>query len=469
MRSALLYGTLLIAEALWIFCLWTMLSHLIGQHGPVLGWWPTLAIAAFAFALGLLINPLPNGLALTLQLGFGGASAYLAIALVPWPETVSLAERLTWPLTLVREDFSSVTVASAVLAGFGAALAWRRGIRHTAEPPDQPRVLFVFKLGLAVVCVAALAQWACGCELYALPTGTAFLGLALTALAVERLAPDANLGRDWTNTLLRAAAAVAIGTILLGFVGAHFGNPALSVLGDLWRTVITALIKVLTFLLAPILKGLFWLVEWLRAQLPGGQTTDGISRIEAPRPIEWTQLAPLDGWGSSFFTLLEFLLVGLFFFLLVRVLFQSRRRTMDPPWSDARIERERIVTASDESETGFLRRWLGEFLPQWLRTDPERQDENEPLRPGAVALYFRTLREGRQRGHLWRASDTPNERQGALAQLMPWAPVREITALFNAVRFGAHPNQSAESERLAKTWGERLRENHSGKSAPADP
>lgn len=448
MRNGLLIAALLAADTLWLYALWTMLSRLIGQASTVFPLWVIGGVITVGFFATRAVREASNSLSTTAQVVLGGATMFIAVACMPWPQVLGFGARVVWPITWATGALSSASIASLILVCLGCALAWRRGVRHAFEPPDQSRIMFVFKLGLAVVCVATLAELGCQCDLRALPTSAAFLAIALGALALERLAPSTELSSDWARTIARALTIVAATTAALGFIGANFGTTALSVVGELWRVVVTALIQLLTFVLTPVLALLFSLVEWLKSR-GSGRGDGSAGTIDPPAPFEWSKLAPVQTWGDSLLTLIELGLVAVFFLLLARVLFQRRRRRMAPRWGDSLIEREALAAPSS-TRWQFLRGLWNEWLPDWLtgHETPTSVDSRGPAGSGPVALYFETLSLARSRGHVFDRTKTPNERVAPLVASLPTAPVNAITDAFNQARYGHGGPSKDESELL---------------------
>lgn len=445
-RGQIVHACLAIAEGCWLYAVLGVVGLIAGQHGSPLPWlvvFLMLSVGMYAGWVTMSMRGDPAGKAIM----FGGAGlvcVYLAVAAGSYDGAVSLD--LAWPARLAGGDIPALRWVGTTLALIGSVLLWRRAIGLVAERYVEERLQRSFKIGMAVIAVAVLAEQASKEDLGARALLVPFFVASLAGMAVARL-PEHGVGAkaaSWVR-VIAVSVLVVIGTgLLLGLAGGVYGSGGVHLLYRGWGLLVDGLLWLIRYPLELLVNAMLAFWTWVRNLLnPSGEqvSLDPISMPQAPAVDAVTS-----GSGSTLgqtivnilqYPLLVVLLVTIFVVLALafRRLWLRRKGLVDE-------DRESIESVPDAS--GDLARLLQGLLPAWMRRGRAagltwRYPEGEPGVGEVFRLYFDYLSAAIRRGMVFDPSDTPQERSADLQAALPGTPAGPVTERFNAACYGREP------------------------------
>jgi hypothetical protein len=455
-RSKVIYACQALTDSCWLYAAIGIVGLMFGQGGPPLPWLAVLAVLTVGMYVGWLTMGMrgnPASLAILLG-GVGLACVYLIVAAGDWRATSGYD--LAWPARFTGGDMTPRQWAGALVSLVAAVLLWRRAVDLAADRYIEERLQRSFKLGMAVMAIAVLAEQASGSVLGARTLLVPFFGASLAGMAVARL-PEQGAGakaRAWARTIAVSVLGVIGLGLLLGLAGGVYGASGVHLLYRGWGLLVDGVLWLLRFPLQLLVNGMLAFWGWIRDLLnPSGERTrlDPISVPQPPPPFGSSTAEQGQSLAEQVINILQYpllvlLLVGIF--LLLALVFRRMWRRTTKPTDEDREKMDGEVDASAD-----LAALLKSLLPAWLRRKGDsrplwRYPEGEPGTAEVFLLYFDYLSEGMRRGMRFDASVTPIERAPALAAALPGAPVTRVTERFNAACYGREGTDPATVDEL---------------------
>jgi hypothetical protein len=327
---------------------------------------------------------------------------------------------------------------------------WIRGVLRGQESVMFEDVLGSFAIGVAVVAGvevfgSLVDELPRGVELIAVPyIAVGLLTIGLTQAARARDAIEHDALPAWLLAIGGAVAALMVFSLL--FVLIDFGTAQkgleYTAYGIGW--VFAGIFYIVAWPLVKLLEGIFWTIQWLASlnaepepaqPFPSGGEEDDPFR-------ERDSILP--GWVQA---VIKYLAAGAVIAALViglAMLFTRYRRRLTP----SELKESTYSEGRLASDLGDL---LGSMLGRFRPRGGTGARISEPVR----RLYFEMLAAGEARGIERKPVDTPLELAPRLERTFAAETPRQITGLFDDVRYGAHQPSEDEVRRLREEW-ERL-------------
>jgi hypothetical protein len=335
--------------------------------------------------------------------------------------------------------------ATAIIGVPLLAIFWMRGILSGQQSVSFDDVLSSFAMGFGVIATilvfgSLLDRLPRGVELIAVP----YVAVGLMAVGLQHASQASDhFNREFTPVWLMAitGAVALMGLIALIFVLVDFGTARDGLeqlaLGIGWVTA--GIVTILAWPIIKILEGAFWLMDFLAGGLE--------ARDEAPPTVapagdrvgsQEGQGSVLPGWVHI---LVRYMIASIIITtaaIFTAILFQRfQKREQDAD------QRESIYTE------GRLAADLGNLIGSLFhRRGARAVRASEPVR----RLYFEMLSVAEERGVQRRPVDTPLDLAPRLASTFHSETPREITGLFDDVRYGALEADEEEVRRLRTQW-----------------
>jgi hypothetical protein len=437
---------------------WHLILNMITGTRTYLPLWPLLGVAVGSHVLAFVLeyrnvpSPLSDGILYGTALG--------SVLFVVWSALYSSVP--FWDVNWVG-TFLGAILALQYPMWPGLALVlfsgylWNRALN--ADPARPPNVAARFEFALIVLILFGVARlFDSGAELVG-PVNRAifwFFLVGMLALALRRAQMEGTRSRPVFSTRwLLLSLAVVGGLLLVGAIlatafsrdlGAVLFQPVLVVLGVigwvLW-TVFTWVVEALFWLLTPLLDFVRSITgnmtnQPLQSPIPGW-----LRQLQANQSTDPSNLDPLLPVIGGAVLILALFLLWLF-------------------WSPGRRRR---ATAGEEDRESV---WEWNMLPDLLAGLRGGRGA-APLPDGLAALardpryrytvqvrqiYRQVLDLAEARGVPRPFPDTADELLPALERVLPGdpAPLRTITAVYDAVRYRTHPATADEAAAAAAAW-----------------
>ena len=451
-RTNLLNLAMVIADATWLWLVAAIVGLLAGQGEPLLPWADVFAVllvgsffTRFAYATG------KRSRNLTLIHGAAGVLVvYVAVA------AANIEGRDAIDLTWVARFFTAPRNVSEILVTvacmFAGAYLWRHASAMATAPSSPRRMSASFKLGLVVIAVTLVLELANGVELGAQGAMVVFFAASLAGLAISQVPPGSVLGAEWIRVLAATVVVTLTFGIALGFTAGPFGRGGLELAWTAWGYLSDTLLWGIRILLENLLHALGTLAVWLH--LDGWISSSGGEAGGQPL-LSW--FGNLDS-NSSLTHGVSQVLQNLFLIALIYPLFRVfayARRHAHHRDTGYRTERHESIKGDAAALSDFLR-LVRTLFPGSTKSDEiGRTAHGEPGVVEVIGLYYDLLSHASLRGFTFIPAATPLERVDALKELLPAAPVAEITRRFVAACYGREcsdaPAIAALRERLEES------------------
>ncbi|HET9016405.1 MAG TPA: DUF4129 domain-containing protein [Thermomicrobiaceae bacterium] len=463
-REEALTGSLIVAESAIVYlALGVLLPESSAPYAPFPGWL-IFGLMAVAYYVPHLLdelrvwNPryetvLTVTVVLSLLVAFKvGAFPHDAWLSTSWPRG-TVAALIVRPSPAVRPPWAIVGVV---------AYAWWRG-RTRAEPMLETAYQMLrwgtlaTTIALLLILMAAplgglIRSTMAGAVVLYFAGALAAIGLA--RLRLEGVRSGSPLGPHWLATFaVPIVAVVLLAVVAAGIFSRSFLDTMLVVLGPLLWLVgeaIRALVILVALIAFLIIAPILWLLE-----------RQGLNRfpLTGQLPHAISPFAQLDHLAHSSLHIadpIRYLVAGAVISLIVSALaryaFRRRRR-----WRDEVAEQRESVFAWDEAVGGLagpVRRLLGLRRPP---RDSLEQLRRDPRWAHTVAIretYRQLLHRGARAGTPLAPGATPDEHERALAGRFPGsgAEIADLTAVYDAARYGAEPAPAEAAERARVAW-----------------
>jgi hypothetical protein len=454
-RGKIVLACLAITEGCWLYALLGVLGLITGQHGSPLPWLVVFLMLLAGMYAGWITMGM-RGDPATMAIIFGGAglvSVYFAVAAGSYDGRASLD--MAWAARLAGGDIPAQRWVGTALALVGSVLLWRRAMGLVAERYVEERLQRSFKLGMAVIAVAVLAEQVSKEDLGARALLVPFFVVSLAGMAVARL-PEQGVGAktaSWVRVIAVSVLAVIGVGLLLGLAGGVYGSGGVHLLYRGWGMLVDSLLWLIRYPLQLLVNGMLAFWTWIRNLLnPSGERVS-LDPISMPQPpaAEFVTGGGGSTLGQLIVNILQYPLLVLLLVAIFIVLALAFRRLWLRRKGPADEDRESIEGEPDAS--GDLARLLKGLLPAWMRrVRPAeltwRYPEGEPGIGEVFRLYFDYLSAAIKRGMVFNPSDTPRERRDALQAALPGTPAGSVTERFNAACYGREPTDQATLSQL---------------------
>ena len=461
-RRGLVYVALWIAESSWVYAAAGVPCLILGLGGAPLPWVAIAGLLATGmFATWVLGGVRGNPASLAIVQGVVGLVTVYAAMAVQRFDGIGGVDMLWVARAFVDEwhgdDFLRLSVALVL-----SIALWLRAGKLVSAPSLDERIQRTFRFGMAAVSAALITELATGTNIGARMMLLPFFGASLAGMAVNRLADPARAGRTrtWARVVGGSIGAILLLGLALGVLSGTYGAGALHLLSRGWNAFVEGLLWVLQYPLLAIFTVISAIGRWLIDLFGSGDREQELSDFGGGPPAwaEQAEEAVGGDWFEALMNVLQYPLAVILFVAVFLVLVLAYRRLKRRKAQQEASDRESIKGDADVGRD--LVRLLGHLLPEWMRRRKGitawRYPEGEPGVTEVFVLYFEYLAEAMRRGMPLHRRQTPSEREEALQQTLPDAPVGTLTRRFNAACYGREPSDPRTIARL--TGGlERLR------------
>ncbi len=268
-----------------------------------------------------------------------------------------------------------------------------------------------------------------------------FFVASLMGLAVSHSVGRLGAGTGWLGFAAASVAAILATGLVVAILGSIVIRQSADILSTGWIAMMTAFVDQVS----AFIDGLA--LEGTRAGSDAGAGTSGALIVDPPGSA-----GPDESSVRIIVALVEplILVAGTagFVWLCHRLLSAPEKL-----WPEALIDLASVERESLEAEQALsLSELFQRVLPAWIRQPPGERPAGVPaLGDGigeAYMLYLRLLEVARGRGVKLVPSQTPFERASQLREVLPAAPVQEITQRFVAACYGREPSSATAIARL---------------------
>jgi hypothetical protein len=432
-RATLLLLAMGITDATWLWLIVGLIGLLAGQGGAPLSWPVVLVVllagsffTRFVYATGERSRKLT-----AIHGAVGLLVVYVAIAAahIDGRDAIDIA----WGARFFTGPHVASEILGTIVCMFAGAYLWRHATTMATCPSPPRRMATSFKLGLVVIAVTLVVELASGVDLGAQRVMVVFFAASLAGLATSRIPPGSVPGAEWIRVLAATVVVTLALGIALGFTAGAFGRGGLELVWSAWGYLSDALLWGVRILLSSLLEALGTLAAWLHLD---GWFAGGVGEPGA-LPPSWSSL-DLDS-NPSLVDNISKTLQNLFLLALIYPLyrvFAFARKHAHHHYSVYRSERHESIRGDAAVLSDFIRMMRTLFPGSIKPGEIDRTARGEPGIVEVIGLYYDLLSHAVLRGYTFVPAATPLERVGALEQVLPAAPVAEITRRFVAACYG---------------------------------
>ena len=432
-----------VSESAWLYAILGVAALPLQLGSNPLDWFAVLAVLASSLVVSRALQALiiSTTTAYLAQMFTGLVVIYLVLG-----SQFSAGLDLAWAGRLSGELGSDTYWLRAAIAAAMAVGLWWRGGRIAASDSPEETLETSFRIGVAALAAAAIADAALPADLNVYPVLFIFTAASLAGLAVSHLSSPSEQAAKramWPKVI----GALVLVVLLVGLIAGLVENTVLPLVTGAVRAVVGFTIErivapVLSTLLYPFVAAMDWLFRALlnlfRTDLEQ-QVAEGfnlaipeVEQIEekegAPAVLQIIQIA-----GIAVLTVV--VVVALFF--LARAFRRRRRGRYEYPEG----ARESVIAGNDPLLDAA--RLLFDLLPERLRRRRVRRDlrppDGEPGVVEAFEIYYSLLGVAERRGVLREEYESPLEFEVRLGPLFAPGLVEKATAAFNRACYGNLP------------------------------
>ncbi|NQU96306.1 MAG: DUF4129 domain-containing protein [Chloroflexi bacterium] len=448
-RRGIVYVALLIAESSWLYAAAGVPCLALGFDGPPFPWATVAALLAVGMATTWVLGGVRGDpVRLAIAQGLTGLLAvYLALATQRLDGVGGFD--LLWVERVFRGELDGPGILGLTLALLLAIFLWLRAgkLMYGRSLPD--RIQRTFRIGMAAVSAALITELASGTDIGARLVLFPFFGASLTGMAASRLADPARRERTraWVRIVGGSVGAILLAGLALGVLSGAYGGGALRLLSRGWSAFADGLMWVLRYPFQAVFAVIEAIGRWLMGLFDGPPQERELTDFGGLMPElgEQAEKAVGTDWFDTVMNVIRYPLAVILVVIVFLVLVRAYRRLRRPREPKEASNRESIKGDADVGSD--LLRLFGHLLPEWMRRGQGaaawRYPRGEPGVTQVFVLYFQYLAEAIQRGMSLDTRQTPNERQAALQQTLPGAPVGALTGRFNAACYGREPSTPA--------------------------
>jgi hypothetical protein len=432
-----------VSESAWLYAILGVAALPLQLGSNPLDWFAVLAVLASSLVVSRALQALiiSTTTAYLAQMFTGLVVIYLVLG-----SQFSAGLDLAWAGRLSGELGSDTYWLRAAIAAAMAVGLWWRGGRIAASDSPEETLETSFRIGVAALAAAAIADAALPADLNVYPVLFIFTASSLAGLAMSHLSSPSEQAAK-RATWPKVIGALVLVVLLVGLIAGLVENTVLPLVTGAVRAVVGFTIErivapVLSTLLYPFVAAMDWLFSALlnlfRTDLEQ-QVAEGfnlaipeVEQIEekegAPAVLQIIQIA-----GIAVLTVV--VVVALFF--LARAFRRRRRGRYEYPEG----ARESVIAGNDPLLDAA--RLLFDLLPERLRRRRVRRDlrppDGEPGVVEAFEIYYSLLGVAERRGVLREEYESPLEFEVRLGPLFAPGLVEKATAAFNRACYGNLP------------------------------
>ncbi len=432
-----------VSESAWLYAILGVAALPLQLGSNPLNWFAVLAVLASSLVVSRALQALiiSTTTAYLAQMFTGLVVIYLVLG-----SQFSAGLDLAWAGRLSGELGSDTYWLRAAIAAAMAVGLWWRGGRIAASDSPEETLETSFRIGVAALAAAAIADAALPADLNVYPVLFIFTASSLAGLAMSHLSSPSEQAAK-RATWPKVIGALVLVVLLVGLIAGLVENTVLPLVTGAVRAVVGFTIErivapVLSTLLYPFVAAMDWLFRALlnlfRTDLEQ-QVAEGfnlaipeVEQIEekegAPAVLQIIQIA-----GIAVLTVV--VVVALFF--LARAFRRRRRGRYEYPEG----ARESVIAGNDPLLDAA--RLLFDLLPERLRRRRVRRDlrppDGEPGVVEAFEIYYSLLGVAERRGVLREEYESPLEFEVRLGPLFAPGLVEKATAAFNRACYGNLP------------------------------
>jgi hypothetical protein len=448
-RPAVTRGALLLMETLWVyaFAAFFIAATADGGHPSPLG---AAVIVFCSFGISRLLQL--SDLSLGIVRLWGVILSFLIFYAVIRVDF--FGDWRFWDFGWADSLFRSTeaTVRARTDAAFGIPLLWAfwiRGVLRGQQRTGFEDVVGSFAVGIGVIAVV---------ELFASGTGDApdpvslvpvpYVAIGLLAIALSHAArSEDEFSRSFAPTWIMAVggALLGLGLIALLFILIDYGA-AVNLMADIGMAVGWVVGRIFYYVTWPFL----WITEqgftvfrWIFENLWGGERREQFQEEseEEQQQQEEDDSQPLPAWLRLLIRIFIGGTIVTALIIATGLLFTRYRRREAPQEVKESIYQEGRLASDLGSLLGSL---IGKLRPNFHlggeNLDPARR------------LYYDVLSAAEQRGVERQTGETPLELSPRLESTFAASTPRQITEVFDDVRYGALPPPAEEVQRLRQEW-----------------
>ena len=432
-----------VSESAWLYAILGVAALPLQLGSNPLDWFAVLAVLASSLVVSRALQALiiSTTTAYLAQMFTGLVVIYLVLG-----SQFSAGLDLAWAGRLSGELGSDTYWLRAAIAAAMVVGLWWRGGRIAASDSPEETLETSFRIGVAALAAAAIADAALPADLNVYPVLFIFTAASLAGLAMSHLSSPSEQAAK-RATWPKVIGALVLVVLLVGLIAGLVENAVLPLVTGAVRAVMGFTIErivapVLSTLLYPFVAAVDWLFSALlnlfRTDLEQ-QVAEGsnlanleVEQIEekegAPAVLQIIQIA-----GIAVLTVV--VVVALFF--LARAFRRRRRGRYEYPEG----ARESVIEGSDPLLDAA--RLLLDLLPERLRRRRVRRalrpPDGDPGVVEAFKIYYSLLGVAERRGVLREEYESPLEFEVRLGPLFAPGLVEKATAAFNRACYGNLP------------------------------
>ena len=432
-----------VSESAWLYAILGVAALPLQLGSNPLDWFAVLAVLASSLVVSRALQALiiSTTTAYLAQMFTGLVVIYLVLG-----SQFSAGLDLAWAGRLSGELGSDTYWLRAAIAAAMAVGLWWRGGRIAASDSPEETLETSFRIGVAALAAAAIADAALPADLNVYPVLFIFTAASLAGLAMSHLSSPSEQAAK-RATWPKVIGALVLVVLLVGLIAGLVENAVLPLVTGAVRAVMGFTIErivapVLSTLLYPFVAAVDWLFSALlnlfRTDLEQ-QVAEGsnlanleVEQIEekegAPAVLQIIQIA-----GIAVLTVV--VVVALFF--LARAFRRRRRGRYEYPEG----ARESVIEGSDPLLDAA--RLLLDLLPERLRRRRVRRalrpPDGDPGVVEAFKIYYSLLGQAERKGVRREDYESPLEFEVRLGPLFAPGLVEKATAAFNRACYGNLP------------------------------
>ena len=447
MQGRLVYGSLLLAESLWLYAVLGVFGVIIGLDGSPTPWIGVFALLAVSFLIARSLQRvlLPIEASQALMMFAGALSIYLTLGVVFAPDATVIDLLWVTKVKVVGEPL----VEAVVLAAMGGIGLWWRGAKLASETSASEVLAFTFKAGTLALVLASFVDIASSVDLHVFWVLIPFFGASLLGLAASQVAapaPGATEPKSWIQVIGSIVASVVALGVLLSLVRSNMLSPIRAAVGVVYDILITVVLWVIvvpsSYFVELFLKFLGLMVRLFSNEDEERAPFQG--PIELAQQVRDTTNEPT-GTASVLLTSIQWFIIALLILLALYILGMGLRRRFWIPQDESDVPRESIrgEAAPGQDLTDLL---IGLIPARWRGSG--RRTYRVPLGERGITevfqIYFRLLSLAGLHGSPRPAWETPIEYGGALQSLFPDVSLQPVTSAFNRACYGRIPSSDGE-------------------------
>ncbi len=432
-----------VSESAWLYAILGVLALPAQIGGNPLDWYAVLAVLASSLVVSRSLQALiiPMTAAYVAQMLAGVVVAYLVLG-----SQFSTGLDLGWVGGLSGDPDSEAYWFKAAIAALMAVGLWWRGGRVAASDSPEETLETSFKVGVAALAVATIADAALPADLNVYPVLFIFTAASLAGLAVSHLSSPSEQAAK-RATWPKVIGGLVVAVLIVGLIAGLVENSVLPFVTGAVRAVMGFAIEkmvapVLSALLYPVVAALDWLFSTLLSLFQTDleqQVSENfnVAVPEVERPEE-EERGPVIGRFIQIAGIVVLMVVAVVALYFLARAFRRRRRGR---YKHPEGVRESVMEGNDPLLDAA--KLLFKLVPERLLRRKKKGGFRAPAgAPGVVEafeIYYSLLVAAERRGVRRLECESPLEFEVRLRPLFPPGLVNKATAAFNRACYGNLP------------------------------